>query len=359
MIEHQAHDTAHHLRHRKEYSINIYYTSRVKRGLNITYVSHKHLCLRRKELLRCSFHYHYQNLNDKKPCIMDETIDHEAQDIEHWWQNYGGAWDPTTRGSPPSDEKDSISNRVINLWRYAPSWSTMIELNLRYLTRRLPICASYGQPPDRETDQFSELLYLHEYGIISTNSCPGWELPIHGSSASARQRNFLYFSIPTRNLQTASPHALYNFVHQLMKSSVVRVYIRFQYHDAPDEVQRDPNITGLMPFGSCDNLPDSGGTVWEQEGWDVTIDDDGQVKSFDFTYEQRRQDAEGEWTEHGIYSIDRSDSSFKDDDNPFPASHAADPLQICIVARDWNYRAIGELIKQCLDQSGILPEYGR
>lgn len=290
---------------------------------------------------------------------MDKAFDQEAQNIERRWQNYGGVWHPTTQGCPSSQDRDDISDQVIKLWRIAPNWSTMIELNLRYLTRRLPVCASYGQPPDIETDRFSSLLHLHEYGIISTNSCPGWEQSIHGSSAAIRQRAFLYFSLPTCNFPTVSPDTLQNFVQSLQNSSMVRALIRFQYRDAPRGVQRDPNIIGLMPYRSCDNLPEYDSHDWRAEDWDMELGDDGQVATFTFPYEQRRQDAKGDWADVASYDIETSGSSFRDHDDPFPASHAVDPLQIYVVARDWDFREIGELVKCLMDQSGILPHYGR
>lgn len=310
--------------------------------------------------LRTTRVFIHQILDDTDPLTMDETILRDAQRIEHQWRSYLGLWIESVKASPSKENKDDMRHQVIDLWKRAPNWDTLVELNRLYLMRKLPVCASYGQPPDAETDVFPNILLLHSYGVITTNSCPGWERQLEFSSLFARQRAFLFFSIPTHNLQTTSSDSIYNFIQRMKGSSEVRVYIRFQYDNALNGVQRDPNISGLMQYGSCDNLPDSDDPVWEQEGWDVDPDDEGVVRFFDFTQEQRRKGTEGDWTDHGKYGFSTFGSSFQDDNAPFQASRAADPLQIAasVVARDWNYTGIGDLVKYCLDQSGIIPRYG-
>lgn len=326
-----------------------------KSNLDATSSLHKYLFFTELRITSVSIH---QSLSNTDPLAMDETILRDAQRIEQQWRSYHGFWNESVEASPSKENKDDMRHQVIDLWKRAPNWDTLIELNRLYLMRKLPVCASYGQPPDAETDLFSNILLLHSYGIITTNSCPGWERQLEFSSMFARQRAFLFFSIPTRNLQTTSSDSLYNFIQRMKGSSEVRVYIRFQYDKASNGIQRDPNISGLMQYGSCDNLPDSDDPVFEQEGWDLDPDDEGVVRFFDFTQEQRRKGTDGDWDDHGEYGFSTFGSSFQDDNAPFEASHAADPLQIAVVARDWNYTAIGDLVKYYLDQSGIIPRYG-
>lgn len=173
--------------------------------------------------------YHYSHsLNDDQLFAMDETIVQEAENIEAEWLMYGGLWDEPVEGAPSPERQNGIRDRVINLWRYAHNWITMSELNRRFLQRRLPVCPSYGQPPEPETARFSSLLPLHDYGIITTNSCPGWV----DTTRTTRQRAFLCFSIPTQD-PSISSRTIYNFVQRLRQSTEVRTYIRFQYGNAP------------------------------------------------------------------------------------------------------------------------------
>ncbi|KAG6362544.1 hypothetical protein INS49_007636 [Diaporthe citri] len=281
---------------------------------------------------------------------MDETIHREAQEIELSWQSFVGPWHP---GTEPSD---SFWKNVLGLWERAPNWHTMTELNRRYLQRRLPVCAGYGSPPDRETDSFMNLLRLHDYGIISTNSCPGWEDQLDDSPAFTRQRAYLNFSIPTRTLIANNPKALNNFIEKLMKSNELYAFIRFKYDNAPNGVQRDPQITKLMKFGYCCSFPDSASKEWKEEKWDSATNHRKEVTRYHVPQEQMRQDSQA-WEPHGDIDVDRSGSGFDDDDDPFPASRAEDPLQISVFAKDWSYREIGQLIEGHLIDSGIVPGF--
>lgn len=296
---------------------------------------------------------------------MDETIDREAQAIERAWQRFVGPW---LLGTEPSD---SFKRLVRVLWERALNWHTMTELNRRYLQRRLPVCAGYGSPPDEETGYFMNLLRLHDYGIISTNSCPGWEKKLHASPAFTRQRAYLNFSIPTRAFPANTSNELLDFIHKLMKSEEVYACIRFKYEDAPDGVQRDPDINGLMKFGNCNSFPNKKSEEWIEEKWasDCEYDhedcendhedceNDHEVFTYYVTQEQIRQDSEGPWEFLGHDAIEMSGSDFNDDDNPFPASHAADPLQVYVFAKYWYYREIGQLIEQLLIDSGFVPGF--
>lgn len=279
---------------------------------------------------------------------MDETIDREAQEIERSWQSYIGPWLLET------EPTDSFWKAVRVLWERAPDWHTMTELNRRYLQRRLPVCAGYRSPPDEETDYFVNLLRLHDYGIISTNSCPGWEIQLDDSPAFARQRSYLTSSIPTRTSGENTPEPMRNFVEKLMTSQELYAFIRFKYDEAPDGVARDPEINGRMVYGHCCSFPDSASEEWIEEEWDLDFDSEDQVISV--TQEQRRQNSRT-WNFHGHQDVYLSGSDFDDDNNPFPASHAADPLHISVFAKDWYYREIGQLIEGLLIESGIMPEF--
>lgn len=283
---------------------------------------------------------------------MDETIDREAHEIEHWCQSNGVPCAPGTR---PDGE---LLKQIRGLWEHAPNWHTMIELNRRYLQRRLPVCAGYGMPPDEETDRFTNLLRLHDYGVISTNSCPGWEDQLDDSPTFKRQRAFLKFSIPTRTLFANTPDALYNFVKKLRDSEELYAFVRFKYDKAPDGVQRDREINSLMEFGNCCSFPDSTSEEWKMEKWELDgdDDDDDEVTGFLVPQEQRRQSSQA-WYHYGHTRVDMSGSDFGDNNKPFPASHAADPLQISVFAKDWNYKEIGESIERLLIDSGIVPGF--
>lgn len=281
---------------------------------------------------------------------MDETIDREAHEIEHWCQSNGVPCAPGTR---PDGE---LLKQIRGLWEHAPSWHTMIELNRRYLQRRLPVCAGYEMPPDEETDRFTNLLRLHDYGVISTNSCPGWEDQLDDLPTFKRQRAFLKFSIPTRTLFANTPDALYNFVKKLRDSEEVYAFVRFKYDNAPDGVQRDPDISKLMEFGYCCSFPDSEKAVWKEEDWDLVENDLKEVTGFSIPQEQRRQHSQA-WYRYGYQEVYFSGSDFDDDNNPFPASRAADPLEVSVFAKDWDYREIGDSIERLLIDSGIVPGF--
>lgn len=267
---------------------------------------------------------------------MDGVIAQEADEIEEL-------------GLPDEHDTNGIHNRILGLWHRAPNWHTITELNRRFLEGRLLYCPSYNLPVEIETDDFSGLLRLHDYGLISTCSCPG------GEQDHTRQRAFLFFSLPTHNLRTTSPNALSDFVSALAESPAVYAHIRFQYYNAPNEVERDPVISGLMRSGSYGNIPTINSDVWIEEGWTYDRDDRNYACSFNFIQAQDLDDLE----DTGHYRIPTCGSNFRDDENPIPASHAADPLQISVVARDWNYSDIGRLVQNLMDQSGILPEYRR
>ncbi|KAJ0120874.1 uncharacterized protein J7T55_015609 [Diaporthe amygdali] len=274
---------------------------------------------------------------------MDATIAQEAQDIEN--EYLSGA---------RKESEGSLKLRVYDLWRRARNWHTITELNRRYLQRRLPVCPSYGMAPDSETDSFTSLLRLHDYGIISTNSCPGWQRSQsdtqHRGFGPVRQRAYMFFSIPTLNSETITSEALSVFIENLLSAPEVYAYIRFQYDNAPNGVERLPEINHLMgEYGSCSSLPAYGERLWKKEEWDV---DDGTVY---FVNEQKQSSQQ--WVQSGIYGIVTSGSTFHDAAPPLPASHAADPLQIAVVARDWDFRQIGELLERLLNESGIRAAY--
>lgn len=269
---------------------------------------------------------------------MDEAIAQEAENIED--RGLPGKHDPNLR------------NDILGLWQQATNWYTLTELNRRYLEGRLALCPSYDFPVEPETEFFSRLLELHDYGIISTNSCPGTR-PEDGERS---QRAFLFFNIPTRGLRATSPYALYSFVQALVASTEVYAHVRFQYYNAPYGIQRDAIIDGLMQRGSYNNLPRIDDDAWRGEGWSYDRDDQGHACTLNFVQAVSLSER-GTGIEDS--RIQTCGSSFRDDENPISASHRADPLQISVVARDWNYTAIGELIERLLTRSGILPAYSR
>lgn len=286
----------------------------------------------------------------RKSTIMDVTIDRQAQEIERWYQSNIG---PCAHKTHPGGW---VKDQIMALWKNAPNWHTMIELNRRYLQRRLPVCAGYGMPPDDETDRFTNLLRLHDYGIISTNSCPGFEIQLGNSPVFARQRAYLFFSIPSRILFANAPKALFNFVKKLRDCKELFAFIRFKYNNAPNGAQRDQEINGLMGYGYCCSFPDSGNKEWKREKWGLGTDKDENVISILVPQEQRRQNSQT-WKYHGSSDVYLSGSDFHDDINPFPASHATDPLHIAVFARDWNFTEIGQLIERLLIESGIMPGF--
>ncbi|KAG6353752.1 hypothetical protein INS49_005461 [Diaporthe citri] len=255
----------------------------------------------------------------------------------------------------PGDHDQTLEDDVHQLWRDAPDWYALTELNRRYLEGSLPLCPSYRFPVEPETENFENLLALHDYGIISTNSCPGTGL----GDTELRQRSFLFFNIPTRGLVTTSPDALPNFVRDLGEASEVYAHIRFQYLNAPHGIERDPDISRLMVSGSYNTLPKIDGDDWESEGWTYDTDERGHVCGFTFEQSKYLDDLDGDHT--GDLRIPTGGSSFGDDESPIQASHMADPLQISVLARgsDWDFTGIGKLIKGLLDDSGILSAYRR
>lgn len=271
---------------------------------------------------------------------MDPTFIQQADEIEY-------------RGLP-GDHDRTLENDLLELWWNAPDWYALTELNRRYLEGRLPLCPSYNSPVWPETESFSNLRELHDYGIISTNSCPG-----SLGDTELRQRPFLFFNIPTHGLKTTSPNALLTFVEKLRASTKVYAHIRFQYFNAPQGIERDGDISRLMVKGSYNNLPKIDGADWELEGWSCDTDERDHVCSFNFVQSKYLDDPDGDHT--GDLRIPTSGSSFGDDANPIRASYMADPLQISVLASatDWEFTGIGQLIKDLLVESGIAPAYGR
>lgn len=274
---------------------------------------------------------------------MDATIDQEALDLED-------------RGLPWAQDPN-IPDDTIDLWRRAPNWYTITELNRRFLEGRLVVCPSYSEPVAAETERFSRLMELHDYGVNSTQSCPGEFSP----DKLERRRSFLYFSIPSNGVSTASPHALLKFIQALLASPEIYTHIRFQYYYAFNPVGRDPAIRRLLRFGSCSNLPQPGDRVWEEERWKYAFERRGDdVKAVYFLHGQYRGHTQGDrWDDGAWYWVRTGHSSFGDDQRPFPASYQADPLQISVVARDWKFHQIGDLILRLLIESGIQPAFRR
>lgn len=270
---------------------------------------------------------------------MDLTIAQRADEIE-------------CQGLPPDGtDLRMLHHETVELWRQAPNWYTMTELNRRFLEGRL-LCPSYDFFVEAETERFLKLLVLHDYGVITTSSCPGME------EAVTRQRQYLYFSIPTQD-SSIPPGAIRNFVQALVNSPYVYAHVRFQYYSACPGIVRHQDISDLMSKGSCNNLPELGGLEWSMEGWSHDEDGYGRLCAFNWPQEQFREGAEEDWdhTNSGDIGITTSGSIFRDDENPMPASHTLDPLQIPVVARDWDYTGIGELIEQLLIDSGFTREF--
>lgn len=261
---------------------------------------------------------------------MDPNIERKANDIED-------------RGIP-EDHDPTLRQEALDSWREAPSWYDLTELNRRYLEGRLPLSPSCNEYIWSETSRFSNLPELLDYGIISTNSSPGTL-----EDPELLQRPFLFFNIPTHGLSTTLPNALLNFVEKLKDSTEVYAHIRFQYSNAPHGIERDQAISSLMLDGSYHNL-----TVDESAGWTITTDPIRQTDNLNFVQSMYRDDPE-------TMPIQTTGSIFRDDENPIRASHMVDPLQISVLAPDWNwdYTWIGELIQDLLDESGILPAYRR
>ncbi|KAI3390436.1 hypothetical protein diail_9658 [Diaporthe ilicicola] len=272
---------------------------------------------------------------------MNEQIALLANDIEDRWIPNNANW-------------NQVHNEVRDLWQRAPNWYNITELNPRYLEGRLPVCASYGGYVEEETTRFDYryLLDLHDFGLLSTNSCPGWE------TTGSRQRAFLYFSFPTQHPNVSS-RAIRAFMQMLVDSPDVYAYVRFQYVQQPNGVVRDPVISGLMPDGSLSSLPSLNAQGFDAEGWNLRRDRQGRVSAINYPQEQTRGLPNGRWAIRGDDRISIYDSSFRDGPNPMPASVRADPLQISVVARDWEYREIGGLINRLLHAAGIPRAFAR
>lgn len=316
-------------------------------------------------------HPHRQTIN-----AMDRATELAARDLRrHWKDELLGLWDePDPEGRVLSEgQRANLIHRCLKLWEKAPNWSTLLELNRRFLERDLPVCASFRSPPDRETDSFANILRLHNYGLLTTDSCRGWKTDL------VRQRAYLYFNIPTQTPSsavahlygfgkfihrilpapaTSQSHALCQFIELLLAAPDIRAYIRFQYAAPSTEVRRDPAILALMRAGggSRHSLPRQGDPEWEKEGWDLVEDPQGQGGGFSFIHQLKRSSVEQPWRyrpEIEMYGITEHGSEFHDNAKPILASWKADPLHICVVARKFRYRQIGQLIEQLLLEAGV------
>lgn len=232
---------------------------------------------------------------------MDPNTKRKADDIED-------------RGIP-EDHDPTLRQEALDLWREAPSWYDLTELNRRYLEGRLPLSPTCNEYIWSETSRFSNIPELLDYGIISTNLSPGTL-----EDPELLQRPFLLFSIPTHGLATTSPDALINFIQKLRASTEVYT-VRFQYSNAPHGIERDQGISSLMLYGSYHSLPIN------NPPWTITPEGPGGSDKINFVQAMRRNAPE-------TMPIQTRGSIFRDDENPIRASHMADPLQISVLAPD-------------------------
>lgn len=241
-----------------------------------------------------------------------------------------------------------LQRNINALWQNSMSWEfEVLHLSRQYIRGLLPYHPGFEEPVWEETRAILPgLLALHDYGILTTYSEPGsFSSEVDdGVVVATRMRPHLFFSLPTRNTRIDEP-SIRRFLYGLQRSEDIWYHIA--YHYPANEVPDSPN----RAFPEC-----SGQVFTNLPGPDCTK----------FVCEQNKC-GEAEWEDESSQPFpgpehrnQQGTGGLNDFDRPFKACLAVDPLQICVISRDFTKSSnekldLQELVLKLLKASGFTP----
>lgn len=210
------------------------------------------------------------------------------------------------------------------LWQNCKSWELeTLHLSRQYVHGLLPYHPGFEEPVWEETRSILPgLLALHDFGMLTSYSEPGSFVSEveNGMVIATRTRPHLFFSMPTTHprIEEAS---IRKFLRGLEKNDQIWYHVRYHYpsENVPDSPTRAfPEYSGQL-FTNIPG-PDCTKFVCEQNKHGTADWEDESSQPFPGP-EHRHQQGTG-----GLNDFDR----------PFNACLAVDPLQFCIVSREFT-----------------------
>lgn len=237
-----------------------------------------------------------------------------------------------------------IQERTKALWQACTSWENeIVDLSRQYVCGLLPYHPGFEEPIWEETEAIRDgLVSLHEYGLLTQYSEPGkfWRTR---TGRETRKLPHLFFTMPTINTRI-DEESVRTFIQRL--ESTDGIWYHVTYHYASHLVPAPSN----RAFHNCSdrlftNLPKS--------------------HHKQFCCEQTRKKT-AEWEDIGFQyfpgreEVHQGSGGLNDFEDPFQACLAVDPLQVCIVSKDFTTftdekQDLPDLVRKLLVQAGFQP----
>lgn len=210
------------------------------------------------------------------------------------------------------------------LWQNCKSWNLdMLHLSRQYVRGLLPYHPGFEEPVWEETRSILPgLLALHDFGMLTSYSEPGSFVSEveDGVVVATRTRPHLFFFMPTKNTRIYEG-SIRRFLCSLERSDKICYHV--MYHYPPENVPDSPT----RAFPEC-----SGQVFTNLTGPDRTK----------FVCEQIKHGT-AQWEDESLQHVpgpehrhQQGTGGFNDHGRPVNACLAVDPLQICIVSKEFT-----------------------
>lgn len=239
-----------------------------------------------------------------------------------------------------------IKEKIKELWQDCTSWEgEILGLSRQHVRGLLPYHPGFEEPIWPETEAIREgLLRLHSFGLLTQYSEPG-EFRVNEDKeghVATRKRPHLFFTMPTINTRLDKA-AIRNFLYKLKRNDKIWYHVTYHYPSAT--IPTSP--TRAFPEYSDQLSTNVPGQDHAKFVCEEMMEDLSEWETVSFQYfpgpEYRQRQGTG-----GLNDFDR----------PFQACRIVDPLQICVVSREFatsnnNKQDLQALLLGLLSQSGF------
>ncbi|KAF2110978.1 hypothetical protein BDV96DRAFT_583201 [Lophiotrema nucula] len=249
----------------------------------------------------------------------------------------------------PKGVKQILRKETDDLWSSAPDWACMVKANRCYMLGELFYSTVQLGPIFEETKRdLSDFMFLHDYGIITTDSQPHEDVEFKDNNTwyASRGRPYVHFLIPTKHPKMPEGKVL-QFVKCLLGfcDSMLVIAMGYEYPNSP-----------LRRSGEA--FPKFTSNVYKvMKRTDLYMVTEGKRTS------TREGLKDVNWAGHTHLGVQPTglESMLKDVENygrePFPASVAADPIAISVAAQSWDtkWSELFVTLKVALEHAGLQP----